>query len=136
MTSAGKHTDHASVASRVFDRTGSRGMIDLANVPKGYHVTDALLRIKRLILAQRVVFTAKAEAEMYADGLSHAIVNAPAITKRLRSRNPWSGRRETLYVIKGITYDGVVIYTKGKIATFEGWEVFYVLISSKRSTDG
>jgi hypothetical protein len=44
-------------------------------------------------------------------------------------------RRETLYVIKGISYDGVVIYTKGRIATFEGREVFYVLISSKRSTD-
>lgn len=38
-------------------------------------------------------------------------------------------------MIKGITYDGMVIYTKGKITTFEGREVFYVLISSKRSTD-
>jgi hypothetical protein len=101
---------------------------------------DALLRIKRLVLAQRVIFTAKAEGEMYADGLSHevvfeAIINTPAITKTLRSRNPRTGRRETLYVIKGITYDGMVIYTKGKIATLEGREVFYVLISSKRSTD-
>ena len=101
---------------------------------------DALVRIKRLVLAQRVIFTAKAEGEMYADDLSHeavfeAIINAPAITKTLRSRNPRSDRRETLYVIKGITFDGMVIYTKGKIATFEGREVFYVLISSKRSTD-
>ena len=101
---------------------------------------DALVRIKRLVLAQRVIFTAKAEGEMYADGLSHevvfeAIINAPAITKTLRARNPRSDRRETLYVIKGITFDGMVIYTKGKIATFEGREVFYVLISSKRSTD-
>ena len=100
----------------------------------------ALVRIKRLVLAQRVIFTAKAESEMYTDGLSHevvfeAIINAPAITKTLRSRNPRSGRRETLYVIKGLTYDGLVIYTKGKIASFEGREVFYVLISSKRSTD-
>jgi hypothetical protein len=101
---------------------------------------DTLVRIKRLVLAQRVIFTAKAEGEMYADGLSHelvfeAIINAPAITKTLRSRNPRSSRRETLYIIKGITYDGMVIYTKGRIATFEGREVFYVLISSKRSTD-
>jgi hypothetical protein len=101
---------------------------------------DALIRIKRLVLTQRVIFTAKAESEMYADGLSHevvfeAIINAPAITKSLRSRLPQSGRRDTLYVIKGITYDGLVIYTKGKIVTFEGREVFYVLISSKRSTD-
>ena len=64
-----------------------------------------------------------------------AIINAPAITKTLRSRNPRSGRRETLYVIKGLTYDGLTVYTKGKMATFEGREVFYVLISSKRSTD-
>ncbi len=101
---------------------------------------DVLVRIKRLVLAQRVIFTAKAESEMYVDGLSHeevfeGIINAPAITKTLRSRGPRSARRETLYVIKGITYDGMVIYTKGKIATFEGREVFYVLISSKRSTD-
>ena len=101
---------------------------------------DALVRIKRLVLAQRVIFTAKAESEMYADGLTHemvfeAIVNAPTIMKTLRSRNRRSGRRETLYVIKGLTYDGAAIYTKGKIATFAGQEVFYVLISSKRSED-
>lgn len=101
---------------------------------------DTLVRIKRLVVAQRVIFTAKAEGEMYSDGLTHelvfeAIINAPAITKTLRSLNPRSGRRETLYVIKGLTFDGLTIYTKGKIATFEGQEVFYVLISSKRSTD-
>ena len=103
-------------------------------------MTDPLVRIKRLVLAQRVIFTAKAEGEMYADGLTHervfeAIINAPAITKTLRSRNPRSGRRETLYVLKGFTYDGLSIYTKGKIATLGRREVFYVLISSKRSTD-
>jgi hypothetical protein len=43
---------------------------------------DALVRIKRLVLAQRVIFTAKAESEMYVDDLSHevvfeAIINAP-----------------------------------------------------------
>jgi hypothetical protein len=38
-------------------------------------------------------------------------------------------------LIKGLTYDGLAIYTKGKIATFEGREEFYVLISSKRSTE-
>ena len=82
----------------------------------------------------------KAEAEMYADGLRHelvfeAIINAPAITKTLRSKNPHSGQRETLYVIKGLTYDAMTINTKGKFATAAGREVFYVLISSKRSTD-
>ena len=99
---------------------------------------DILVRIKRLVLAQRVIFTAKAESELSADGLTHAlvfeaIINAPAITKTLRSTMPRSGRREALYVINGLTYDGVTIHTKGKIARFAGQEVFYVLISSKRS---
>jgi len=103
-------------------------------------VTEPLIRIKRLVVAQRVIFTMKAEGEMYADGLTHelvfeAIINAPAIAKTLRSQNPQSGQRETLYVIKGLTYDALTVYTKGKLATFEGREVFYVLISSKRSTD-
>lgn len=39
------------------------------------------------------------------------------------------------YVIKGLTFDGLDIYTKGKILTKEGIDVFYVLISTKRSTD-
>jgi hypothetical protein len=101
---------------------------------------DPLIRIKRLVLAQRVIFTMKAEDEMFADNLTpelvfEAIMNAPVITKTLRSRNPQSGHRETLYVIKGLTYDALTVYTKGKLATFEGREVFYVLISSKQSTD-
>ena len=64
-----------------------------------------------------------------------AIINAPAITKTIRSRTARSGRREVLYVIKGLTYEGLAIYTKGKLARFRGQEVFYVLVSSKRSTD-
>jgi hypothetical protein len=31
---------------------------------------DPLIRIKRLVLAQRVIFTMKAEDEMFADNLS------------------------------------------------------------------
>jgi len=38
-------------------------------------------------------------------------------------------------VIKGLTFDGVDVYTKGKILNTETGDVFYVLISSKRSTD-
>ena len=64
-----------------------------------------------------------------------AILNAPAIFKVLRSRNPRAGKGERLYVIKGLTFDGMDVYTKGKILKREGIEVFYVLISSKRSTD-
>lgn len=101
---------------------------------------DTFVRIKRLVLSQRVIFTAKAEIEMYADGLTQAmvfeaIINAPAITKTIRARRAQFRRRELLYVIKGLTYDGVGVYTKGKIARFHGQEVFYVFVSSKRSTD-
>jgi len=101
---------------------------------------DILVRIKRLVIAGQVIFTEKAENEMSADGLIpelvyEAILNAPAVTKSLRSRNPVSGKREMLYVIKGLTFDGLAVYTKGKILKYAEQEVFYVLISSKRSTD-
>ncbi len=93
-----------------------------------------------MIVSRRVLFTEKAEIEMVRDALTpelvyEAILNAPAIFKVLRSRNLKAGRSERLYVIKGLTFDGVDVYTKGKILKREGVEVFYVLISSKKSTD-
>ena len=101
---------------------------------------DILVRIKRLVVSHQVLFTEKAEIEMARDSLTpelvyEAILNAPAIFKVLRSRSPKGGLRERLYVIKGLTFDGVDIYTKGKVLKKEGIEVFYVLISSKKSTD-
>jgi hypothetical protein len=101
---------------------------------------DELAQIKRLVIAHQVLFTEKAEGEMAADGLTpelvyEAILNAPAIFKKVRSRNPRTGKRERLYIIKGMTFEGMNIYTKGKIITKERMDVFYVLISSKRSTD-
>ncbi|MEW6365467.1 MAG: hypothetical protein AB1714_12645 [Acidobacteriota bacterium] len=101
---------------------------------------DLLVRIKRLVIARRVLFTEKAEIEMAADALTpelvyESILNAPAIFKTLRSRNPRSGMAEKLYVIKGLTFDGLAVYTKGEILAKEGIDVFYVLVSSKKSTD-
>jgi len=101
---------------------------------------DILAKIKRLVVSHRVLFTEKAEIEMARDALTpelvyEAILNAPAIFKVLRSRNPKAGRSERLYVIKGLTFDGVDIYTKGKILKEQGVDIFYVLISSKKSTD-
>lgn len=101
---------------------------------------DTLVHIKRLVIARKVIFTEKAETEMTVDLLTpelvyEAIINAPSIFKVLKSRNPHTGKSERLYVIKGLTFDGFDVYTKGKILTKEGVEVFYVLISSKRSTD-
>jgi len=93
-----------------------------------------------LVISRRVLFTEKAELEMARDTLTpelvyEAILNAPAIYKVLRSRNPKTKKIERLYIIKGLTFDGLEIYTKGKILKKEGIDVFYVLISSKRSTD-
>ena len=101
---------------------------------------DTLVRIKRLVIARQVLFTLKAEGEMSAESLTpelvyESILNAPSIFKVLRSRNPNTNEVEKLYVIKGLTFDGLDIYTKGKILTKKGVDVFYVLISSKRSTD-
>ncbi len=101
---------------------------------------DTLVRIKRLVIARNVLFTQKAETEMAADRLTpelvyESILNAPTIFKALRSRNPRTGKAERLYVVKGLTFDGLDIYTKGKILTKERVDIFYVLISTKRSTD-
>jgi hypothetical protein len=101
---------------------------------------DIFVQIKRLVISRRVLFTEKAEIEMASDALTpemvyEAILNAPSIFKVLRSHNPKSKKTEKLYIIKGLTFDGYDIYTKGKILKEEGTYIFYVLISSKRSTD-
>jgi hypothetical protein len=101
---------------------------------------DTLVRIKRLVIARKVLFTVKAEGEIAAESLTRelvyeSILNAPAIFKVLRSRNPHTRMIERLYVIKGLTFDGLDIYTKGKILKKQGVDVFYVLISSKGNTD-
>jgi hypothetical protein len=101
---------------------------------------DLLARIKRLVIEDRLFFTEKAQIEMEVDGLTRplvreALMNAPAITKTVRSKNRRTGKVEKLYVIKSLTFDGIPIYTKGKIDKIASIEVFYVLISSKRSTD-
>jgi hypothetical protein len=101
---------------------------------------DVLVRIKRMVIARQVLFTEKADIEMAADALTpemvyESVLNAPAIFKTLRSRSPRTRKAERLYVIKGLTFDGLDIYTKGKVLTKQGVDTFYVLISSKRSTD-
>ena len=99
-----------------------------------------LVVIKRICQAGRVVLTAKAEIEMDRDRLTRqdvieSILNADRIAKRLRSRNPATKRRETLYVIHSTTWDGRPVYTKGKIVPEPDGDRFYVLVSSNRSVD-
>jgi hypothetical protein len=101
---------------------------------------DLLARIKQLVMEGHIRFTLKAQLEMDSDYLMpdhvrEAVMNAPAINKTVRSKNPQTGVSEKLYVIKGFTLAGLSVYTKGKIDKLEGQEIFYVFISSKRATD-
>jgi hypothetical protein len=100
---------------------------------------DILQRIKRLVLHDRIIFTAKARLEMEIAGLTdddvvEAIMNSSRIDKVLRSTSPRRGHpREKLYVIKGLTYTGIFVYTKGAIRDSIDGELLYILISSKRA---
>ena len=99
-----------------------------------------LKRIKRLIIQKRYVFTLKAETEMFREGLTEtdvleSVLNANGIKKTIRSKNPNTKELERLHVIESFTYDGLLVYTKGKIRRNENnVDTLYVLISSKRST--
>ncbi len=99
---------------------------------------DVLIRIKRAVIAGRVVFTQKAVEERTADSLTEqdvreSIVNAAAIYKSIRSTSPQRTRsRELLHIIYGTTYTGTIVYTKGKLLVERGIETYYVLISAKR----
>lgn len=103
---------------------------------------DILVRIKRLVIARRVIFSAKAREERLACDLTvedilESILNAPTINKTLRSTSRFRKlRREKLYVIISSTYDGRLIYTKGTIRKVNDVEEFYILISAKWSAYG
>jgi len=100
---------------------------------------DILVRIKRAILARQFGFSEKAGQEMELDDLTEldvaeAILNSVAIYKTIRSTSPWRKQeRECLHVILGITLDGRIIYTKGRLDEQEGSDFYYLLISSKRA---
>lgn len=92
-----------------------------------------LKKIKRLILDRKVKFTLKAELELDKNldkrDVYESILNADEIYKVLNSTNPYTGEKEKLYIIKGPTYDDILIYTKGKVYKNQ----LYILISSKRA---
>lgn len=98
-----------------------------------------LVRIKRAVLSGNYAFSEKARLEMEADGLTEldvaeSILNAVAIYKRIRSRSPHRQQnREYLYVIQSTNLDGLMIYTKGKLAAEADVETYYFLISSKKA---
>jgi len=45
-----------------------------------------------------------------------------------------SVNQEYLYIIQSTNLDGLVIYTKGKLVHEQGVEIYYFLVSSKRTT--
>ncbi len=100
---------------------------------------DLLIKIKRAILSGRYVFSEKARNEMEIDcitelDVAESIVNAVAIYKTIRSISPYrKNQREYLHIIQGTNLEGLAIYTKGKLVREEGEEVYYFLISSKKS---
>lgn len=67
--------------------------------------------------------------------VKESILNADSIRSK-RSRSPLRRRSgERVYIIVGESFSGIKIYTKGVIRKEDGRDLFYVLISSKRSTD-
>ena len=51
----------------------------------------------------------------------------------MKSTSPGKTHKgEKVYVIQGVTYDNVPIYTKGTIKKSDGKEILYILISAKR----
>lgn len=100
---------------------------------------EVLVKIKRFVLAGHYEFSEKASLEMEADGIGESdvvesILTAVTIYKTIRSKSPLRGQpKEHLYVIQSTNLDGLFIYTKGKFAQRAGDDVYYFLISSKRS---
>lgn len=104
-------------------------------------MSDVLVRIKRAVLAGRFEFSRKAADEMDADDLTRldvaeSIVNAVAIYKTIRSRNPQSDRAEKLHIIQSTNLRGVPIYTKGKLVTEADIEKYYSLSRPREPCEG
>jgi len=101
-------------------------------------MSDILIRIKRAVLAGHYAFSEKAFLEMEADSLTEldvaeSILNATAIYKKIRSDSPFrQHQREYLYIIQSTNFEGLFIYTKGKLVQESGTETYYFLISSKK----
>lgn len=89
-------------------------------------------------MGYRLRFTEKAREEMECDALDvedvrESLVSASAIYKSIRSSNPRTQRREHLHIIQSPNFAGLAIYTKGKLVSEGGVDVYYVLVSSKRA---
>lgn len=102
---------------------------------------DTLTTIKQLIIRRRYLFTQKALNEMDADNLcEYEVLESILNAQFFRSKRSTSKRRNTpkenVYIIESFSYNNILIYTKGVIRGKGAGKKFYVLISSKRSTQG
>jgi hypothetical protein len=101
-------------------------------------VDAVLVRIKRLVLAGRVVWTLHAETQMAEAGLDRqtvveAILSAQFVeTKRSRSDRR-AVRHERVHIIKSFSFDGVFVYVKGVVRTVGGQQQFYIVVSAKKA---
>jgi len=98
-----------------------------------------LTRIKRAVLAGNYRLTDKADIELERDGLGlsdveESILQATRIEKNLKSTSSRrSVSREYLHIIISENFDGIEVYTKGKLECEYGVDIYYVFISAKRS---
>ena len=102
-------------------------------------MSDILVRIKRAIISGHYVFSKKARIEMENNKIIEmdvieSILNAVAIYKKIRSQSVYrKNAKEFLYIILSTNLDGLPIYSKGKLVKEHGKDVYYFLISSKKS---
>ena len=97
-----------------------------------------LIRIKRLVLQGKYVFTQKALNEMDKDNLTEeevieSILAAQFVRAKTSTSEFRTGRRERVYIIENYSFSGTLIYTKGAIKGKGADARYYLLISSKRS---
>ncbi len=101
-------------------------------------MNPTLTKIKRLVLAGRILWTLQAESQLSESGLDRQIVIEAILsaqfleTKRSVSLRKQS-RGELVHIIKSFSFDGVFVYVKGVIRRVNGQEQFYIVVSAKRA---
>jgi hypothetical protein len=122
-----------------FGHLQTAGLISSEDRGNLLSVENVLVQIKQLVIRGRVTFTDKADEELLTDDLTEddvceSLVNAKSLRSK-RSRSPFRRHaRERVYIIVAPSYSGIEIYTKGVFRKQKDSLVFYILISSKRST--
>jgi hypothetical protein len=101
-------------------------------------VKPILTKIKRLVLAGRILWTLQAENQLSEAGLDRqtvieAILSAQFIETKRSVSSRRQSRSELVHIIKSFSFDGVFVYVKGVIRRINGEEQFYIVVSAKRA---